>query len=430
MRGLLVLLTVLGLLSACTQGRQPESMVTDPVDPGFVRGASEGSGDTGALAATVAAEAQRYWSQRFGEIHGGQWQDLRGFHAASTTGGAQELPPCAGDLDQVEGNAYYCAEADTVVWDRSALLPVLRERYGEAAVAAVLAHEVGHAVQRRADLDSEGADLPRSSLEAMADCQAGAFLRWVHDGESRRLDLTDEQLDAAPRALLVFRDSVDGQPAGEDAHGDAFTRVAALHTGYRDGPGACGGPQPRGLGSGEQQPRPLHEVLRATRPAEFFGEVTGGRFRAAPPRPLPEDRSDCVATGPSGYCADAPHVVVRRPMLAKLHYDIGDQAVETVLAARYARAASRSAEPGAYSAPQAGTPGPAAPTRPEMCLTGAYTAQLAERGELGRSDADEAVEAVLDAEAFGRAPQEGAPTAFARFGAFHAGVRGGEAACR
>lgn len=415
-----MLLTVLGLLSACTQGPQPESMVTDPVDPGFVRGASEEPGGTDALAATVAAEAQRYWSQRFGEIHGGPWRDLRGFRAVSTTGSGRDLPPCAGDLDQVEGSAYYCAEADTVVWDRSALLPVLRDRYGEAAVAAVLAHEVGHAVQRRAGLDSAGADLPRRSLEAMADCQAGAFLRWVHDGDSQRLRLTDEQLDAAPRALLVFRDSAGGQ----SAHGDAFTRVAALHAGYRDGPSACGGAQPRALGSGEQQPRPLHEVLRGSRPAEFFGEVSGGRFRAAPPRPLPENRSDCAATGPSGYCTEAPHVVVRRPMLAELHYDIGDQAVETVLAARYARAALRGAGSGADA------PGPAAPTRPEMCLTGAYTAQLAERGELTRSDADEAVEAVLDAEAFGRAPQEGGPTAFARFGAFRAGVRGGEAACR
>ncbi|GAB2744598.1 hypothetical protein GCM10027174_17900 [Salinifilum aidingensis] len=430
MRGLLVLLTVLGLLSACARGPQPDSMVTDPVDPGFVRSGPGEAGDTDALAATVAAEAQRYWSQRFGEVHGGPWRDLRGFRAVTTTGSGQQLPPCAGDLGQVEGNAYYCADADTVVWDRSALLPVLRERYGEAAVAVVLAHEVGHAVQRRAGLDLDGADLPRSSLETMADCQAGAFLRWVHDGGSSRLRLTDEQLDAAPRALLVFRDSTGAQPAEENLHGDSFTRVAALRTGYRQGPDACGGPQPRDLGSGERPPRPLREVLRASRLAEFFGEVTGGRYRAAPPRPLSADRSDCVAPGPSGYCTEAPHVVMRRPMLERLHYDIGDQAVETVLAARYARGALRAAEPGAKSGPEADAPGPASPTRPEMCLTGAYTAGLAERGELTRSDADEAVEAVLDAEVFGRAQQGGGLTASARFDAFRAGVRGGESACR
>ena len=42
----------------------------------------------------------------------------------------------------VEGNAFYCPAADAIAWDRASLLPVLQDRFGEAAVVVVLSHEL------------------------------------------------------------------------------------------------------------------------------------------------------------------------------------------------------------------------------------------------------------------------------------------------
>ena len=49
-------------------------------------------------------------------------------------------------------NASYCPRDDSVSWDRGSLIPNARKYFGDIAVAGVLAHEFGHAVQTRAHL--------------------------------------------------------------------------------------------------------------------------------------------------------------------------------------------------------------------------------------------------------------------------------------
>ena len=150
-RAVLVVL-IAALLAACSPEQPPPPRIG--IDPFFVHGTDHGSTDR--LAAAVVADAQRYWDSAFPQVsHGDRWNDLDGgAFSVDTTSSTAAAPPCSGSAQEVEGNAYYCGPSDAVVWDRSALLPVLRDHYGDGAVIAVLAHEMGHAVQKRAGMDS------------------------------------------------------------------------------------------------------------------------------------------------------------------------------------------------------------------------------------------------------------------------------------
>ncbi|MEE8362725.1 MAG: flippase activity-associated protein Agl23, partial [Dehalococcoidia bacterium] len=70
-------------------------------------------------------------------------------------------------------NAGYCYLDNTIGWDRGQLLPSLRDSFGDVAVANVLAHEYGHAIQHQAKLNSK--DTPTLVAEQQADCFAGAY---------------------------------------------------------------------------------------------------------------------------------------------------------------------------------------------------------------------------------------------------------------
>ncbi len=52
----------------------------------------------------------------------------------------------------------------------------------------VLAHEYGHAVQRSANLT--GRSTPTLVAEQQADCFAGAYMRWVAEGNSPRFTVS------------------------------------------------------------------------------------------------------------------------------------------------------------------------------------------------------------------------------------------------
>ncbi|GAA2778857.1 neutral zinc metallopeptidase [Saccharopolyspora taberi] len=347
------------------------------VDPAFVHGTDRGDSDR--LAAAVVTDAQSYWESAFPKTFGRPWRPLDGgFFSVDTNDQRAKPPPCSGDVKDVEGNAYYCATVDAVAWDRAALLPVLREKYGDAAVAVVLAHELGHAVQQRARIESDD----QSRLEAGADCYAGAFLRWVTDGRSEHLRFEPEALDGAMRALIVFRDPISAdQPT--DPHGTAFDRVGAFQDGYREGPGRCTQLPDLEAAAPEEPNRPVYELLGDRSIEAYFADLVtrrGGRW--TPPAP-PTDRN----------------------ALDALDHDIGDQAVVTLLAARHAEAARDALR---------------LPTS-AACLTGAYTRSAS----LSPGDLDEAVEYLLTA---GDPPLDAQP-AFERIAAFRAGALGGEQSC-
>ncbi|RCW45192.1 putative metalloprotease [Halopolyspora algeriensis] len=439
-----LLLAFVVALSGCSNiagtARPTEDILVRPVDPSFVYGTDGSVVDT--LAATVVTDVQTYWSRAFPEHFGSPWRDIDGgFFSVDTTAENSAPPPCTAEVADLEGNAFYCASVDAIAWDRAALLPVLVEHYGQAAVLTVLAHEMGHAVHRRHDPASGDADTStRSALtEAIADCYAGTYTRWVVDGHSARLHVRKAQLDGAMRALTSFRAPAGTAQSDADPHGTAFDRVSAFQDGYRGGPEVCAGmtvhnrrftsapvtsaPEPRN--------RPLEQVLRSrtTVIRDYFTALVdrrGGHWATPPVRGSPPAGCATDHRAPVSYCPRPPAVVVDHRGLARVHHDIGDQASETALASRYARAALHAL---GTSTTAAGTAGRAS------CLTGAYTGSLLDdsRGHppLSASDLDEAVTLLLSNEQTDRAASAtNAPTGFDRIAAFRAGMRGGPDACR
>lgn len=444
---------VLALVTGCAGVVAGRPVAEDTVtraeaDPSILRGGDGGEVDK--LAAATVTDVQAYWSQAFEHSFGRPWQDLRGgFYSIDTADGAAPPPPCVDDVAQVEGNAYYCSEADVVVWDRAALLPVLRDEFGDAAVVVVLAHEVGHAVHHRLGLDIERqlADperFPTILTEAMADCYAGAFVRWVVDGNAEHLAITSRQLDSALGALITFRDPVGSGSADMAAHGNAFDRVSAFQDGYDRGPQLCAGMTVdnrrftlQRFTSLEDQARggnlPFTELLGGIGPdlATFFdGLVTarGGAWQPPILRASPDDPACGSEQGPVAFCADAASAgevhVDTDGELRELHDELGDYATGVLVATRYGLAALA-----ALGRPVQGE----GAGRQALCLAGSYTGEVASRSEgfgLSPGDLDEAVQVLLRTDYGGR-DASGAATGsgFQRVVTFRNGALDGPAGC-
>jgi predicted metalloprotease len=333
-------------------------------------------GTTDRLAASTISDVQAFWKQNYPSVFGKPWHDLTGgVYSVDTVSSKGATPPCTEQASDVEGNAFYCPSKDSIAWDRSALLPVLRDQFGDAAVVVVLAHEMGHAVQSRtsptADMARQDPDrYPTILIETMADCYSGAFVRSVADGKAPHLRITSAQLDKAIGALATFRDPVGTSSAEDGAHGDAFDRVSAFH----DGPASCS--------SGGDQ-------------------------------------------GPVAFCPATKSVLLAtKGTVAVLVSSIGDYAAGTLLATRYALAALS-----ALGKPvDSGDAG-----RSAICLAGAYTASVPARNQtlrLSPGDLDKSV-GVLLAYDYGSRNTAGTaiPTGFARVLAFRAGFTGGVKSC-
>lgn len=187
-----------------------------------VKGAASTTSDR--VAAAAAADLHDFWGQSAPQI-GLDFAPLGGF-IASRPGG--ERAPCAPNPQAVANNAFYCPTEDVIAWDAADLMPRLLERHGDLAVALVVAHEFGHAIQARLGVRVSG-----TAAELQADCLAGAWIGWVRDGSSTRFVPDDQGLDGARDALVEFQD----RP--EVAHGSEDERSTAFDRGMEGGVTAC-----------------------------------------------------------------------------------------------------------------------------------------------------------------------------------------------
>ncbi|WP_020498028.1 hypothetical protein [Sciscionella marina] len=391
----------------------------DGVDPGFVKG-TDGSG-ADRLAAAAVTDVQSYWRTEFPKTFGKPWQPVHEFRSVDTLHASGQV--CGRPAGELEGNALYCPEQDTVLWDRGALVPVLRQQFGDTAVLAVLAHEFGHAVQRRTGMPAAS---PSVVTEAMADCYSGASLRWLAAGHGARPRFGSGELARALQALMTFRDPAGSAANANGAHGDAFDRVTAFGDGYRDGPRRCSAMTASNRVFTQQRSTDLDAAASAGEMPyrELLGKVTGSLttwlrdrqpgFRAPPQR---EVANPCAGRqGAAGYCSGEIQI---GPGLAALHRELGDWAAGTMLAGRYALAAGA----------QAGHPvtGERAATH-VLCFAGAFTGHLLERGSgfgLSPGDLDESVRLLLRSpEASGDADGKGIDSPIERVLTFRDGVLG------
>jgi predicted metalloprotease len=263
-RTALGLLAVAVLLSGCA-GRSVGGVAkaVDEVDPGTVAGLAVTNddtvpsgqrdgvgeaalavdnadhGETDKLAINAVADLYDYWTEQLPNGFDGQrFEPLRRLVSYDSSG--RNIEVCrTGTAGQV--NAFYCSTDDSIAWDRGELLPRLSEMFGPMAVVAVLAHEMGHAVQfRLGEKSNVNQSTPTIVKEQQADCYAGGFFRWIADGKSKRFQIsTGEGLNRVLATMVFIKDPPGTEFTKQGAHGLAFDRVFAFQAGFIEGPTRC-----------------------------------------------------------------------------------------------------------------------------------------------------------------------------------------------
>jgi hypothetical protein len=430
---LVALTAVSTVLAGCTQvvpGR-PGAIGTEldagPSDPGSV----------------AVRTVQDYWSGAFEQAFDQQWHDVLGAIPVHTEDPRTPQPPCVRHLSDVAGQAFYCPSADMVAWDADGLLPDLHERFGEAGVLVVLAHEIGHAVQNRLGVDAAQADdpdeYPTILLEAMADCYAGTAVAHLAEHPRPGVPMGPAERDDAMLALVNFRDPLGVEPTNASAHGNAFDRVSAFQDGYLRGPRLCAAMSlanrdftQRRFGNAEDLARggdlPLDDLVRSAERdiRRYYAALVPGYVPPPLNAPGSCDPTALSLQGPTRFCAVDGTVSFDHYGLSVLHEQLGDYASATLIAGRYALAA--------MAAAGVPTTGPDAGDT-ALCLTGAYTGGLIEPDggfTLSPGDLDEAVTLLLRGDWAARddagrlRPGE---TGFDRVSHFRAGLLNGPASC-
>jgi len=164
-------------------------------------------------------------------------------------------PPQCGDHLLVS-NAWYCSDGDYVAWDPRWLKSAFYDKYGDIAVAVVLAHEWGHVIQARLGLfdhdrweklSDEGRKQQPVFMEHQADCYAGAWLQHLYDDHdhawvaAHKLLPADTDRNKAVHAIVDIADAFtsSAERFEESAHGDAVKRVESLLLGFNGGHQKC-----------------------------------------------------------------------------------------------------------------------------------------------------------------------------------------------
>jgi predicted metalloprotease len=185
------------------------------------------------LAGNAVSDIQQFWSEEMPKEFHERYQPVKALYSIDPDGSV--AAPCTQDPADIRGNAFYCPAEDIVAWDRRVLLPDLQQRFGDFLVAMVLAHEWGHAIQKRTKLPSDKTIV----VETQADCYAGAFTDWVLKGNAPHFEITRPDLDRALSGFLLFRDPLGSDASDRQAHGSGFDRISAFQDGYEQGVQFC-----------------------------------------------------------------------------------------------------------------------------------------------------------------------------------------------
>lgn len=211
-----------------------------PVQQGIINfGANhKDNGYDGYLTAAFS-DIEAFWKAQFPTVYGKDFTPLSGGIFAAYPDRTEPIPGCGTPQTlyaDVEGNAFYCSKGDFMAYDDAELLPQLVSDLGQSAVAVVLAHEFGHAVQQRAGEFAQ----PTILKEQQADCFAGAWSAHVARGESDVIKFSDSDVRGGLIAMIQVRDPVQlGGQIDANSHGTGFDRVGAYEDGFLGGTARC-----------------------------------------------------------------------------------------------------------------------------------------------------------------------------------------------
>ena len=186
-------------------------------------------------------DIESFWAEAFPEAYGGKaFEPLSGGIYAAYPDRQAPIPGCgkpqSSYQDVADGAAFYCIDGDFMAYDDAEALPGLVDLLGKEAVAIVLAHEFGHAIQARADEWNNATVLK----EQQADCFAGAWTAHVASGGSDLISFDDAAVRAGLIAMIYVRDPIEGAGLNDpDAHGTGFDRVGAFQDGFVGGVTRC-----------------------------------------------------------------------------------------------------------------------------------------------------------------------------------------------
>jgi predicted metalloprotease len=401
-------------------------------------------GDIDELARHAVSDVEEYWQGVYGETFDDEFTPVEALISWDANGFDGEF--CGTDTYGLV-NAAFCYDDETIGWDRGELLPSLRDANGDMGVTMVLAHEYGHAVQRKAGLTKKST--PTLVSEQQADCFAGAYMRWVAEGNSPRFTLnTGEGLNGVLAAVIAFRDpllNVDDPEAGVDEHGSAFERLSAFQFGFTDGTSACASIDMREIG---QRRGDLPVLLPEDQTGEWevseesvraIVDAMGILFSPAKPPELSFDASqdcpDARMSPPASYCPATNTIVVDLEELQVMgaHAEgemggglaSGDNTAYSVLVSRYMQAIQHARGGVMLDNAEAALR--------TACLTGVATVKMSKNVTtpdgntiaLTAGDVDEAVSGILT-NGLAASDVNGAsvPSGFSRIDAFRVGVLG------
>ncbi|WP_280416855.1 metallopeptidase [Nocardia carnea] len=403
-------------------------------------------GEIDTLALNAVTDVQAYWEKHYGTEFEGEFEPVEKLISWSARDSRRESVEFCTESTYRMVNAAYCRLDNSIGWDRELLLPTMSETFGQMAVVMVIAHEYGHAIQNNADIVDR--DDPVIVKEQQADCFAGAYMRWVAEGESEYFTInTSDGLNSVLAATVAIRDSDPDDP--ESVHGSAFERVTAVQVGFTDGAKGC-----KAIDMDEIEQR------RGDLPQSFDG--ASGEFDITEESlvelskalsvilPVPDEPAysyegaeiDCrdgVSTEPVTYCPANNTIATNVDGLSERGAATDDSDVPlpvkvtgdyngyVVFISRYTLSVQRSRDQelvGAKTGLRA------------ACLSGVATGKLAETGRaegditLAAGDLDEAVSGLLtDGLAASDVEGKTVPSGFSRVDAFRAGVLGGEETC-
>ena len=104
-------------------------------------------GDIDRTALLAIEDIEDFWTQHYSDSFAGTFSPVSGLVSVDPN---SSLSFCGENASAFDFNALYCASQDVIAWDRVDLLPVAKEFFGDMAINGLLAHEYGHALQRRA----------------------------------------------------------------------------------------------------------------------------------------------------------------------------------------------------------------------------------------------------------------------------------------
>jgi predicted metalloprotease len=402
------------LLTGCSStvvgaaSRGPSVPVDVTADEFPITGAADT--ETDRLARNALADLDTFWSQAYPEYFGEPYEPISGgyFSVDSTNIDEAAYPEtgigCARAPESPEGvanNAHYDPNCDVVAYDR-ALLEQLSAENGPYLGPAVMAHEIGHAMQGRFGFADS-----TIVVETQADCLAGAFTRWVVDGNAEHIALRVSELDQVVLGFIGLRDPVGLAPDDDRAHGSGFDRLSGFYAGFEGGVGTCRDDfteqrlftatefttQADFDNEGNLPYEDISDLVAATLPL-FYDQVFPG-LGAAFTEPTIEvfdgTAPDCGDMGAEdrdlGYCeADGTAYVDETDLLGPAYEGIGDFAVATAVSLAYAQAARAQLGLSIDDATAVSS---------AVCLTGWYagrfwTGDFVDVGELSPGDVDEA----------------------------------------